>query len=548
MNRTVVKNFRIRMCTATVTCAVLALAGGLCRGPIRAAEVIEQAEARTIPWSGYWWPYSQGALLNPLRKYDALSGAVAADWEATQHPAGGTVPAWHGYCHAWAASSVMEGEPQRSRLAGSPQQQVELLVGDQKGLLAVCHALDDANAYGDRYGDGEGNEDLQDLAPDLLWRLLKLYVKEFGVPLIVDLEAGEEVWNFPVYAYRIELQETSDDGQRVANLTLWMADDGVPPNYVGTQVRRHSCQFSYRERNHAVVMGSGRWVGPSRRDHPDFAWYPYVPHAENPEVDYAVVKELVQPDAGQPQPAPHNDPDPQSVPQSDPPSSPSADYDNPPAPAASAGEDAQAPVRRTVISPLELVALIARKTSDFGLDVTVDRFDGGLYEVDDALTVRVTSQRAGYLYLLHITSEGTVSLLYPQPGDDNHIVANQEVFVPGKEQKTTLRVGRPFGTARIKAIVSAHPLGLTGLMPLAQQQAAPAQSPAAENPSTEGVVQLQGFRWHPTQRSLIRDLLLHYQQHEQLTPEQYGRIDPHQVLGPFAQDEVAYYVGPKKGA
>jgi hypothetical protein len=46
----------------------------------------------------------------------------------------------------------------------------------------------------------------------------------------------------------------------------------------------------------------------------------------------------------------------------------------------------------------------------------------------------------------------------------------------------------------------------------------------------------------------LRRLLLAYQQNKPLAPEQYGQIDPRTVLGPFAQDEVAFYVGPQKGA
>jgi hypothetical protein len=191
---------------------------------------------------------------------------------------------------------------------------------------------------------------------------------------------------------------------------------------------------------------------------------------------------------------------------------------------------------------LELVALIARRTSDFGLDVTVDRFDGGLYEADDALTVRVTGERAGYLYLLYVDSQGSVSLLYPQPGEDNRIGANQEVFVPGRASKYAVRVAPPFGTARIKAVVCSRPLAISGLLPVSQTQAARAPRATAQ------FAVLQGFRWHPTQRAVIRRLLLHYQQQKSLPAEQYGQIDPRNVLGPFAQDEVAFYVGPKKGA
>ena len=58
----------------------------------------------------------------------------------------------------------------------------------------------------------------------------------------------------------------------------------------------------------------------------------------------------------------------------------------------------------------------------------------------------------------------------------------------------------------------------------------------------------QEFRWHPTQRRLIRRLLLRYQQGKELDASQFGQIDPRKILGPFAQDEVAFYIGPKKGA
>jgi len=588
----------------------------ICFQAAGAAEVIEEGQSQILPWSGYWWPHFQGALLGPLSKYDTLTGSAAADWERQQHPSGAAVPRWHGYCHAWAASAVRETEPQRERLAGVVPREIPFGVGDQKGLLAVCHSNDDADSFGDRFGDGEGDDDPQDLAPDVSWRLLTLHVKQQGLPLILDVEAGPEVWNYPVYAYRIERQSTGADGECVASMTLWMADDAVPPDYVGIKVRRQSYQFAFHERNRAVVMGSGRWLGPSRKDHPDFAWYPFVARSDNPEIDYNVVKRLIESPTEQPKPKPRPKPKPQPQPQPkvdahpqphprpkpepppeprpqpepgpgpkpeakpesqpepapkpeakpdrqtepvseaspapNPPAgsepkperepSPSADFDNPPQPSTAAGPQASPRPPRTVLSPWELVALIARKTSDFGLDVTVDRFDGGLYEADDALTVRATSERAGYLHLILVDSRGSVALLYPQARDDNRIGANQEVFVPGPASKYALRVAPPFGTARIKAVVCSRRLEISGLLPRSPTQAAGAPQ------TTISFASLPGFRWHPTQQALIRQLLLRYQQEKSLAPEQYGRMDARHVLGPFAQDEVAFYVGPKKGA
>jgi hypothetical protein len=80
-----------------------------------------------------------------------------------------------------------------------------------------------------------------------------------------------------------------------ADMTLLMADDAVPPNYVGTKTRKQTYQFTFQMRDGNIVMGSGRWTGPSVKDHPDFAWYPTKAVAANPEVIYAKVQRLVTP-------------------------------------------------------------------------------------------------------------------------------------------------------------------------------------------------------------------------------------------------------------
>ncbi|MGE0756409.1 MAG: DUF4384 domain-containing protein [Pirellulaceae bacterium] len=539
-----------------------------------AGDIHDEGHARITPWSGYWWPHFQGLLLKPLGKYDSLTGKQAAAWERKTHPPGPGVPRWHGYCHAWAASSLMEQEPIKPRAAQGMRGRAELGVDDQKGLLAACHARDAANTYGDRYGDGHGSEDKQDLPPDALWRLLKLYIKEQGVPLVLDVEAGDQVWNYPVYAYRIVASPTGDQGKHTGSLTLWMSDDAVRPDYVGVQVRRQTYRFSFELRGGSVVMGSGRWIGPSVEDHPDFAWYPFVAVAENPEVEYAVVQQFVgtgtaaprpQPEARpQPAPQPQPRPEPQPTPASPRPDlvqpTPPRDPDNPTTPQA---PSPGAPV--FALSPLELVSIITDKTSSFGLDATVDRFDGGAYQEGDEIRIRLASGSAGYLYLLHVSSQGNLTLLFPQPGQDNRVSANQSVEIPAAKDKFVVRAAQPFGTSRIKAVVTSRPLSLTGLLPPSldsqQQQAQSAdnpgqgrQEPQGPTPKAEEAAKparpparRQQFRWHPTQQQQVQRLLRQYRQDQSLPRDQFGDVDPRAVLGAFAHDEIAYYVGPREG-
>ena len=437
---------------------------------VYSAEVVEEASVKTTPWSGYWWPHRQGWIRGPLGKYDQLTGAKATQWEEEHHPKGQQIPHWFGYCHAWAASSVLEKEPKQSKQARRGQQQALLEVGDQKGLLAVSHAADVANTYGDRFGDNRGSEDRNDLAPDTLWRILNLHIKQQQISLILDIEAGAEVWNFPVYSYRIEKIGTNPDGTVAARLTLWFADDGVMPNFVGLKVRSQTYQFQYRQASGSIVMGSATWTGPSVKDHPDFAWYPYLTKPENPQVQYAAVTEILGQPGVTPNPptptAPTNPPS--TTPPSTTPPNTTPPNTTPPRPAPNTPPAGVSP-QVTLLSPLELAALVANRKSDFAFDVTVDRFDGGKYIDGETYHLRATSEQAGFLYLFHVDPAGHLTMLFPQPGQDNRIAQKTAMVVPGEKSPWRFAFQQPYGLHRIKAIVTEKPLQLTGLV-LAQQQ------------------------------------------------------------------------------
>lgn len=108
-------------------CATFAFAG---------EKTVEEGEADVAVWSGYFWPLREGKMVEPLAKYDSVTGKQAAAWERENNPSGENVPQWHGYCHGWSSSAIMDPEPTSS---------VSYLgrsfdVGDQKGLLAARHS------------------------------------------------------------------------------------------------------------------------------------------------------------------------------------------------------------------------------------------------------------------------------------------------------------------------------------------------------------------------------------------------------------------------
>ena len=88
---------------------------------------------------------------------------------------------------------------------------LELSPADQKGLLSESFYSQLSNFYGARYDDAE-TDDISDLSPRAVLQLLGAYIGQRGVPLVFDTSANEEVWNFPAWAYQVELTETTAEG------------------------------------------------------------------------------------------------------------------------------------------------------------------------------------------------------------------------------------------------------------------------------------------------------------------------------------------------
>lgn len=479
---------------------LLILCLGLVLMPAQSTNAFEEsARSKKAVWSGYWWPMRRGEIVVPLSKYDQENGKKSAEWEKKNNPSGPEIPQWFGYCHAWSASAVLEDEPTKVQKSGAQT----LTVGDQKGLLAASHTDDDAEFVGVRFASGG---DPSDIEPTKLWDALKRYIKEKGVPIVADIEPGEPVWNYPIYAYKVNVTPQRNTG--LGTMEIWFADDAVGKDFVGLKAVYKKYTFECKlDQNGQPVIGSGKWTGNSVKDHPDFLWYPTQTKPENPEVEYKLVRNMLRcapPPEPEPEPEPQPEPQPQPQPQ-------------PEIPA---------------ITPPELVKLIADQTSDFMLDVTVDKFDGGMYEPGEKITISGKSEKEGFLYLIGISPKGTLTVLYPQNGDNNKIQAGSEFKVPGPNVTYSFSIQFQPGLYRVKAFVTDKPLVIGGW----DQETS---EPALTNSGSQAL-DISNFRWSPSTEEVTGDEV------REMWNSRTGRegedVKKRFNLTRFAQDEVAFVV------
>jgi hypothetical protein len=376
-----------------------------------------------------------------------------------------------------------------------------LSVGDQKALLTIIHDGDDANLVGKRY-NGAG-EDMQDIYPDVLWRYLRLYLKQRGVPLVLDIDCKAPVWNYPVYRYRVEYRDFGSSGQKLGKMQIWMADDKVVPDHVGTRVKKKTYQFTFRMQGGSPVMGTGKWYGASRNDHPDFGWYPTMVKPKNPYIDPTSIRRMLGSNGTRV--AMGRGPEDQ--------------------PGEAGDIDAS---RLVAVSSTEVAVLVAANSSRFPLELSLTPNEMKPLAAGTALTLRGKSNKDGYLYLFGVAGEGQVRLLYPQGEQNNRLHAGKAFEIA---DKVGLVAPKGSGSYRIKALVSSKPLALGSL-----------QEPEDETPKLAGFG--RGFDWSPSEEEVVQDLLTRVAQ-KKLTLselEESTGVKPADLLADYARAEVTFRV------
>jgi hypothetical protein len=253
----------------------------------------ESATASKIPWSGWYWPLPQYETLpnmydpnGPLEKYDAYVLATrgnnpgALEWELDKHASG---EGWSGHCHAWAAAAIFEPEPKAVTREGIKftQDQVE-------GLLTETYNSPGWKYWGTPCEDcSQTSTQFQDVTPADLDMVMREYMGNQRKNVILDIDPGTPIWNYPAYKYA-RTAVVNGDVQEVS-ITITIA---VPKINVGG-TSSDTMRYTYILREGTP----GEWTGASVTDHPDFIWVPTSRYRGdgrvNTGIKYTIVQEII---------------------------------------------------------------------------------------------------------------------------------------------------------------------------------------------------------------------------------------------------------------
>jgi hypothetical protein len=268
--------------------------------PVTAGFDAASVPEERMPWSGYWWPILEGELVHgytdqpsPLEKYDAYvtgyypAAAVAQGLVHEYDPEG---EMWYGHCDSWAAASILEAEPRHTgNLKGIP-----FRIGDKKGLLTLLYERYAVTRYGTHYwGPADDPNDIYPGGVDGFHQTLINYISNQGLPIVAEIDPGLEVWSFPIYRYEMEWVDEGDT--RHVTCKVWMADDFVSPDFLGTQEVTQTYTYALKIDGHGNILDEpGYWEGESVDSHPDYLWFPISLGAGSDYLDAEVVYEIVE--------------------------------------------------------------------------------------------------------------------------------------------------------------------------------------------------------------------------------------------------------------
>jgi hypothetical protein len=186
----------------------------------------------------------------------------------------------------------------------------------------------------------------------------------------------------------------------------------------------------------------------------------------------------------------------------------------------------------TVLSPIETVSLIANKTSHFGLDMFVNRNDGGKYRPGEPIGISLESKQEGYLYVFDVDPAGNLSLVFPRAGEGNFIPAGELIDIPPGDVKPWFVAQGP-GEHHLRALVTTTPLALTGFHTLSQGKLKEKGKHKVTRPTP------QKMRVPPTTYNRVKKRLSGYYSSKSIEYK-----PPTKVKG-FAQDDCMYFVVPE---
>ncbi|EGZ05421.1 hypothetical protein PHYSODRAFT_533879 [Phytophthora sojae] len=219
------------------------------------------------------------------------------------------IPTWFGICHAWAPAAILEAEPtcavERNGTKFEPY--------DIKALITLAYdgskiptiftgsrfngndnAPNNTDEYGRFFDDRR-----RDISPGYFHVAVTNIMGRFNHSFVVDITAGNEVWNQPVRSYEIlrlswttpkaaakkyfnvDKYPFNDAATKIAVVTTrfsWIVESGVNGPLVATGiVDKYTTSADYEyilETDETYQILGGEWLSGSKANHPDFLWLP----------------------------------------------------------------------------------------------------------------------------------------------------------------------------------------------------------------------------------------------------------------------------------
>jgi hypothetical protein len=218
------------------------------------------------------------------------------------------IPTWYGICHAWSPAALLEPEPNCAvSYNGVTFQPMDLkaLVSEVYDGASIATVFTGARFYGPESADATDeygrftDASRRDLGPGFMHVALANILGRLNASVVMDVTAGAEVWNQPIYSYSVVTQTErtpsdaasqyfgastyrfNSEAQRIMYVETsvsWMVEtfeDGglVASGRASTYMSSKTYSYLLELDNAYNILG-GEWVGDSQSDHPDFLWLP----------------------------------------------------------------------------------------------------------------------------------------------------------------------------------------------------------------------------------------------------------------------------------
>lgn len=171
--------------------------------------------------------------------------------------------------------------------------QIEFTIDDQKGLMSelamkVGVTFDTAgrtdvgeegrSTFGIQAGsqDAQDSQAFMDIAPHHFHRIMLEYIWEKQRAVVVERNAGGDVWNSPTYGYEWKINRVNERQKKyVMSAKIHYANYGRLDNSTATIPASKDYTFELTMDDQNRITG-GNWTGSSVRTHPDFIFVPVV--------------------------------------------------------------------------------------------------------------------------------------------------------------------------------------------------------------------------------------------------------------------------------